>query len=488
MDKLGSYVHYRAINYMRYGTSIKNVANTGYISQKKIIMERLNKNYFQLKKEDLDKIRSLISGMIQASEYKLDNNGKIPDLETYYAFFEALFYETVESVDWRAVFELNTLYGELNRLPSPDLDAMKDINQLNSNITYLKRLVSILFSELQHGMVEAKEFIILGSQVIKQFQKMQNSLIKASSQKRGRGREKAQMQGQQIVIDNMPLFEPKLQDFWDYIKDHMGFIKEMYDIAQTMPHSYAHSEMIFDQIQHYLPSMAQDLLREELQQVKAFSKLKLNIPSNALKASQIRRKKINNIITKESIRKNEMIINLSWTDNQIVSLNFQDDVQKLMRPKPMNYTLNTTLSEVLSAADTNFINHFLNIFAGRRGRNSSKIILARTAMKEELKILSLYSLVKDQNKETNANVLVTIDPITSQPHVEELNQVILDMKESFNKLQVYMDGVNIDTSFKLLYNWYWGEFYNPNYPDAWRRINRLLADYHSRKLLIQMNT
>lgn len=495
MSAIGDYVHYRALNYIKYGTSIKGVYSK-YENQKQKIRTQF-KRQITLSKKDSDvwAVQALANDLLEMGNKQFFNPTQI-STETYYKMFKMLFANVVDTLFWDSEFsnigDLTALSLDFRR-SAPDLKYLQDIKNINETIAYLRKLNGLLLQEYASGIVEAEEFLKIGINFVKELYMIQRELTEFNQKSelaKGKG-----LQGlENRTGKRLGAINKNIHMHWDELSQYMEAILEMSAESVNMPMVYAKDVGTLEHATKLLPAMIEnnvkDMLTKATEGILEETNIKQKVRENKIKYSQ----EMQNITLQTIADDDNLVFNLQWKQNNFTRFRFQTtdafEDNKLFSGKGYQTELDL-LAMLESYTSIDYINHFLNIFATHLGTVPKRIRDYRKDMLEELHIIALYALMQSNNfnilkKDKHIDIIFFKDPKTKKVQAKSIYTILEEIYNNTDLVEVSMNNKPINNSFKLFSNRYWGDRQVPSYSDAWRRIVGLLADARQRKLSVAL--
>ena len=189
---------------------------------------------------------------------------------------------------------------------------------------------------------------------------------------------------------------------------------------------------------------------------------------------------IGNVLEKTSSSQGKIDVELQWDDKQIglSAKNIAIDPNKYQ----IHLVTGSSLLYMIQDRDTDFVNHFLNLFAkhGRPGAITGAFRTSKELMKDEMKLILFFKALTGANyKRKAANLFVVNDSTTGRVYVKSIEGLIDKVAEDINKyVGVTLNGTTFNTSIK--------QFNNPVLEDSKDRISALLMDVHARKVNVSL--
>lgn len=137
---------------------------------------------------------------------------------------------------------------------------------------------------------------------------------------------------------------------------------------------------------------------------------------------------------------------------------------------------------MLQDVDSEYVNHFLNIFASHKGHSSKSATVAsyRTAMLQDIKLILMYKAITgDVAGRKTANLFIVNDNRTGSVKVYAIDDLIDKIeKQPIDGIQ--LNGKTFNTSINLYNKW--------DNVSAMNRVSKLLADAHAKKVTASLST
>ena len=137
---------------------------------------------------------------------------------------------------------------------------------------------------------------------------------------------------------------------------------------------------------------------------------------------------------------------------------------------------------MLQDVDSEYVNHFLNIFAAHKGHSSKSASVAsyRMGILQDIKLVLMYKAITgDVAGRKTANLFIVNDSRTGAVKVYAIDDLIDKIeKQPIDGIQ--LNGKTFNTSINLYNKW--------DSVSAMNRVSKLLADAHSKKVSVSLST
>lgn len=187
---------------------------------------------------------------------------------------------------------------------------------------------------------------------------------------------------------------------------------------------------------------------------------------------------INGVLTTTHASQGKIDVTIDWQGQELnisaKNVNLEKDWIRLVTGSSLLY--------LLQDEDSQFVNHFLNIFAthGRKGSNQASLAAYRKTIIEDVKLILFYkALTGDTYGRKAANLLVVND--NRLGHVKVYSIATLIDRVARQPIKgVQFNGKTFNTSTNLKNTWH--------KESAQARISALLADAHAKKVNVSIST
>lgn len=449
MSAIGNYIHLHAINYLNHGIT-KNGAYVKYKSQKQKIMQKVKKNKAtSLTKKEQEDLSSVITSMMQ----KNSNNSYIQKAQQeVIKKMKELFDDALGEIDWET--------GDIKF----DIDKETSVGRASSSINVadmvkrIDKLENVLKKVAEEGRIGTSEAKKDLNNLKKAYLDAVNTIIKDK-----------QMRG---LPTTLTPYDASVR-----LGKYKEQLNNMISEWAAFPSVYLQKGTFFEHLIAYAPMVAQNEVNKIIGTVVGDQGEIVKIDKQRFDSKYITKQLAKDVFETTKFSQGKVDVQMTWNNKDInisaKNVNLKNRYVQLLS--------NSSLLNLLQEEDPNFINHALNILAShpRGEKGNLDIVAMRPEIIEELRLIILYkALTGDVNGRTSANLFVVNDNQTGKVKVHDIYDIINKSKDNLSR-SVAIKGMAV-SNFKA--------FRNQDIGDSRARISDLLADVHSRKISVGLNT
>lgn len=452
MSAIGNYIHYTAQGYLEHGTTKKGKF-TAYKSQKEAIRKKALANsrssLNSQEKEDLETtIESMMKPSKEGNEYITKARQQVENK------MKELFEDALGEIDWETgniSFKDNTKNYAVGQA--------KDAMNIEQMISKMDALENSLNKQIKDGMVGLSE-VKNSVQKLKQNYETVARMIVEDAKKSG-----------------IPIAKVEKKRLGEFRNELNKIIKE-YAALPAIP---LQKGTFFEHLIAQAPMVAYHSAEIEVGKVvgDAVENVKMDVSNFSDKYLT---KEFKNILETTHVSQGKIDVEMQWAGK---------DIKVSAKNVNLNHRYVTLLSNssllfLLSDEPAPFVNHALNILASHRAgekkdSSSSKSIVKgmRSSIIDELRLIIFYkALTGDVGGRRSANLFVVNDNKTGKVKVYDVHSLIDNANKNLTR-GIAVKGITKGMK-ELKNDW------NNGSPEA--RISGLLADVHSRKISVGLNT
>lgn len=455
MGAIGDYIHYTSKGYLEHGTT-QTGAFHGWVSQRPMILEKLKQNKASsLNAEEQKELEDLLTSFLKNEE----GNPNITKIQKeIQEKMNELFGDALQSID----FETGNVQAK--RDTSSSIGIAKNATNIEDIISRINKLESIIIEnaeklEIPKGM----------STQVRQLKSYYNKLAKELKVVK-------QANGQDAAT---ALLAERTKD----LREKKRLLNELISEYAPYPAVALQKGTFFEHLIAQAPRVAQNEAMNAIGEVIGDVTESVAFNKEAF-ASQFLTQQVDEILSKTSVSQGKIDVSLTWKE-------------KNLGISAKNYNLDRYYVHVLSGSsllymlqdlDSDFVNHFLNLYAahgkmeGQKnvGIDNSRLAAMKSGILQEIKLILLYKgLTGDTSGRSSANLFIIND--SSKGKVK-----VLDMYEIINRVGaqkikgIKLNDKTLDEKIKFRNDWDIG---SPQ-----QRISKLLLDVHARKVSVAIGT
>lgn len=464
-NKIGDYIHYSAGNYLREGTSEIGTFKAWKSQRESLIRENRNKLDPGLAQQDYQKISEALEAIM--------HNGNVPDSkeekarENIMKYLVDKFQDTLQDVDVET--------GKV-KLKNDNANVMGIARASSTNITAMLRkanqLEEILTRQIEsgeEGTTDAKMALI----TVLNLEKEWNSIADAVF---GTMRDSKVMN---VDTTQNPLLKKTLEE-------KKSALNQLISEFAAYPAIQLQQGDFFEAAVAQLPDLIDEVIDAEIKgDIRELVSFDSDSFISEMNGEEIS-KTFGDILERTSYSQGKIDVTFNWKG--------QDDIIKELNASVKNANFAKHYIHILSGSsllfmiqdiDTDFVNHFLNLFAKHKDKskvNGNTFTSLRAQMLEEMRLVLFYKALTGANyQRTNANLFIANDNQTGKVKVYGAHQLVQKAVDNISDLR----GIQINnktfneknTSFKN--DW--------SGASAAARISGLLADVHAAKVSASIN-
>lgn len=447
MSAIGNYIHYTSKGYLNHGVTIDGPFSA-YTSQKNIIMSKARQNSnSSLNKMEQKELAQVLKSMTQAGQNS--NNKFIQQAQNaVQQKMNELFGDALGEINWET--------GDIGFKTSRSSMVGKAYSAINEQdiINRIDRVEQILIEKMQDGIVGTSE---IRNQLKILKQNYQNTIkqIKADKEERGL---------------------PTTLTSGDISKGLGTYRNQLNDIIQewaAFPAVYLQKGTFFEHLIAQAPIVADHNARASVGQVIGDVVENVKINTDNFSEKYMTKQFQKDFIETTRVSQGKIDVQMNWRGKNLKisakNVNLGNRYVQLLS--------NSSLLNLLQDEPADFVNHALNILSTHKGPLGA-ISGMRAGMIEELRLIILYkALTGDVGQRKAANLFIANDNRTGEVKVHDVTSIL--NKASANISHGFaVKGIN--SGMKM--------FKNAEAASPAERISALLADVHSRKISVALNT
>ena len=451
MSAIGDYVHYSYAGYEAHGTSENGTFEAWKSQRGKLLKEAKNLSSSSLNPIERRQLEQLLMSMT--------SNADPTDAITQRARqnvidkMTELFDETLQEMDWstgdvKMHVDRNSVIGQAR-------DAKNIEDLLNRAI----KLEKIIEQEVKDG--QAPESILEQTTKIKDFYQQIKNKISAYKKKSE--------------------LSPSEYERW---KDDLGEQRKSLNklIAEyaAYPAVSLQKGTFFERTIEQIPLVAESLGIKAIAQVIGDDYENVMFDTSKFNYSLLTEDFTGDVLERTVVSQGKIDVQLQWNDKEIgiSAKNIAIDPNKYQ----IHLVTGSSLLYMIQDIDTDFINHFLNLFAkhGKPGAVTGSFRTSKELMKDEMKLILFFKALTGSNYGRKAaNLFVVNDSNTGRVYVKSIQELAEKVADNINNyVGVTFNGNTFNTSIK--------QFNNPFLDTPQKRISALLMDVHARKVSVSL--
>lgn len=442
MGAIGDYVHYSLNGYLEHGIT-KNQTFQSYKSQKDIIRKKAKSSAKQIKDVDLKKMEEAIMAIMRAEAE--DNSAVATARNNVSQYLNSLFTD-LQSYDF-ATGKFSLTGSKTSRVGQAR--SYYDVEDILKRLNKTEQAIMEAIKEGQVNEADIRERI---DNLKNYYAKVQNDINKFKTSK---GWQKS------LTVKQTQQLKEQRRELNKLIKEFAAY-----------PAVALQQGTFFEAVLDQLPLVAKEALTSEIRgdipEIVAMDKTKF--------ANQYITKDFGDLLERTSVSQGKVDVSVMWNETPVNISAKSVDLNNYY----IHLVTGSSLLYMIQDLNSNFVNHFLNIFAAHKG-SSSRLSQMKLAMAQEMKLILMYkALTGDNYKRTSANVFAVNDINTGKVRLFDMYTLI----DKVSKDQQGIMGIQLN---KKTFNE--NIKFNNSYaatPDE--RISRLLTDVHNRKVSVSINT
>jgi hypothetical protein len=463
MAGIGNYIHLTATGYLKKGNSKeKNSVFENYISQKNSIKTKVSELKTGLKPKDKDDLEKLLESLTKIDSNNNSNAAQKRAKLKIQRRMEKLFGESLEEINWSTGDIVSNKKGPKIGIAHSSVNVQDVVNRIE---------------RLHNALIKKAETDINANEALIQLEKIKAEYFDVLKKIQG------------VANDNEISFEKLPTDYSKSLSKFKDSLNELIKEWAAYPSVALQKGTFFETLIAYAPLAARNLAERQIGKVVG------DIPENV----SIRKENFDEKLTgsffnnlskdcseKTTVSQGKVDVEIKWRGKDLKisakNVNFNNKYIQLVS--------GTSLLNLLQDEPVDFVNHALNILSNHiddnmpfvREKNLSKM---RVEMQTEIRLIILYkALTGDIGKRTKANLFIINDNRTGNVKVFEIADIIDKVIQKAEKENFSVRGVSITGGFG--YNMQY--FKNEKASSSEARISSLLADVHSRKISVALNT
>lgn len=454
MGAIGDYIHYTSKGYLEHGTT-KRGAFQGWVSQRPLILEKLKQNKeSSLNSEEQRELEDILTGLLKNEQ----GNPNITKVQAeVQEKMEEIFGEALQSIDFE----------------TGDVKAKKSINSsvgIARNATNIEDLISRV-DRLESIIIKNTEKLEIPkgmSTQVKQLKSYYNNLAKELKKVK-------QANGQDAAT---ALLAERTKD----LREKKKLLNELISEYAAYPAVALQKGTFFEHLIAQAPKVAKNEAMNEIGKVIGDVTENVSFDKEAF-ASQFLTQQVDEVLSKTSVSQGKIDVSLEWKD-------------KNLGISAKNYNLDRYYVHVLSGSsllymlqdlDSDFVNHFLNLYAAhgklegqKVGADNARLATMKSGILPEIKLILLYKgLTGDTNGRSAANLFIINNSSKGKVKVLDMYKIISKAGAQMIK-GIKLNDKTLDEKIKFKNDWEEG---SPQ-----QRISKLLLDVHARKVSVAIGT
>lgn len=455
MGAIGDYIHYTSKGYLEHGTT-QTGAFHGWVSQRPMILEKLKQNKASsLNSEEQRELEDILTSFLKNEE----GNPNITKVqEEVQEKMNELFGDTLQSID----FETGNVQAK--RDTSSSVGIARNATNIEDIVPRINKLESIIIKnaeklEIPKGM----------STQVRQLKSYYNRLAKEL-------RTVKQANGQDAAT---ALLAERTKD----LREKKRLLNELISEYAAYPAVALQKGTFFEHLIAQAPKVAQNEAMNAIGEVIGDVTESVAFNKEAF-ASQFLTQQVDEVLSKTSVSQGKIDVSLTWKE-------------KNLGISAKNYNLDRYYVHVLSGSsllymlqdlDSDFVNHFLNLYAahGKRegqknvGIDNAQLAAMKSSILPEIKLILLYKgLTGDTNGRSSANLFIINDSSKGKVKVLDMYKIISKVEAQAIK-GIKLNDKTLNEKIKFRNDWDLG---SPQ-----QRISKLLLDVHARKVSVAIGT
>lgn len=457
MSAIGNYVHYNWSNYLKSGTS--RTRRKGYnrfdawYSQKDDIMnraEQISNTAFQEGSKELQDLEDALNALMVPMKDAPANIAKIQqkvDKWMYKEFDDAL--QKIDHETGNVVFK-NPEQDHIGVMKKDDMeDIVNRVNRLETELLrqakekYIPKDILITVKELKEVYEEAYE------KMLSMQQEMGISSGAAFTK---------------VFTKNLKFFREALNEM---IIEYAGY-----------PDIWNQKGRLFEKLITYAPKVLDDSADAAIGKIIGDVTGTVGFDIGAFDQYYASHENINGVLMTTHASMGKIDVTMEWQGKQLnisaKNVNLDNYWVRMLSGSSLLY--------MLQDEDTQFVNHFLNIFAthGKKGMDRTSLTAYRKEMLEEVKLILLYKAITgDTYGRQSANLFILNDNRTGTVKVYSIVGLLNKISKPPIK-GIQLNGKTFSASTSLKNTW--------SKVSAQERISALLADAHAKKVNVSVST
>lgn len=439
---IGDYIHFSRDNYLQHGVT-EDGSFKMWESAVDDVKKKARKNSVSLTDKDLQTIEQALEGILK-SDIKDDTPQAVAKQEVL-RVLEEKFKDTLQNVDDKTgnvtLKDASSVLGKA-RSSTNIANLVKRVNQLEQ----------IIIDQARQGSIDAKNALI----EVKSLQSFYDSVASQINQYKKRNK---------IKITEDPRLYKDLQAKKTSLNN---LIKEF----AAYPAMELQKGEFFENMAACLPKVCENVVATH---IKAIDREKVSYDTEKF-APQFITKSFGEMLEKTSMTQGKIDVEITWRGD--------DGLEQLLGASLKNANLGNYYVHVVTGSsllfmiqdlDTNFVNHFLNLFAKHKGKDSSIFMDYKKQMVEEMRLVLFYKgLTGDNYQRTSANTFIVNDNRTGKVKAYRTQDLVDKAIENIDTLRgIQLNGKTFNEKISFVNNW-------SSTPDI--RISSLLAQVQAAKV------
>ena len=439
---IGDYIHYSRDGYLQHGTT-ENGNFQMWESAIDSVKKRARKSNVTLSEQDLQKIESALEGILKSKIQ--DNTPQAKAKQEVIRILEQKFKDSLQNLD-------DTTGNVTLKDASSVLGKARSSTNIANLVKRVNNLEQIIIEQAQQGSMNASNALA----EVKSLQSFYDSIATQINQFKKRNK---------IKITEDPRLHKDLQAKKNSLNN---LIKEF----AAYPAMELQKGEFFENLVAALPKVCENVVATYIQ---AIDREKVSYNKDNF-ASQFMTKNFGDMLEKTSLTQGKIDVEITWQGD--------DGLEQLLGASIKNANLGNYYVHVVTGSsllfmiqdlDKDFVNHFLNLFAQHKGKNTKTFMDYKQQMVEEMRLVLFYKgLTGDNYQRTSANMFIVNDNRTGKVRAYKAQDLIDKAAENIETLRgVQINGKTFNEKISFVNNW-------SATPDI--RISNLLAQVQAAKV------
>ena len=348
MGAIGDYVHYSLNGYLEHGIT-KNQTFQSYKSQKDIIRKKAKSSAKQIKDVDLKKMEEAIMAIMRAEAE--DNSAVATARNNVSQYLNSLFTD-LQSYDF-ATGKFSLTGSKTSRVGQAR--SYYDVEDILKRLNKTEQAIMEAIKEGQVNEADIRERI---DNLKNYYAKVQNDINKFKTSK---GWQKS------LTVKQTQQLKEQRRELNKLIKEFAAY-----------PAVALQQGTFFEAVLDQLPLVAKEALTSEIRgdipEIVAMDKTKF--------ANQYITKDFGDLLERTSVSQGKVDVSVMWDETPVNISAKSVDLNNYY----IHLVTGSSLLYMIQDLNSNFVNHFLNIFAAHKG-SSSRLSQMKLAMAQEIKLI-----------------------------------------------------------------------------------------------------
>lgn len=442
MSAIGDYIHFSRQNYLAHGTTQDGNFEM-WKSAVEDVKKRVAKSAVTISDGDSEKIAQALEGILK-SNIK-DDSAEAQAKREIERILTEKYQDALQNVDYST-----------GNVTTKDKNSVIGQARSSTNITNLltraNRLEEIISSKASKGAINAKEALVQ----VQELQKFYDHMATEINRYKKRNK---------IQITEDPRLHKDLQAKKASLNK---LIKEFAAFPATELQKGDFFEIAVAQLSEVCENVIASVIKGELREKVEYNR--------AAFEEKYLTKNFGDMLEKTSVSQGKVDVEIWWKG--------QDQISQLLEASIKNADFSRYYIHVLSGSsllfmiqdlDTDFVNHFLNLFAKHKGKDSNDFMNLKQQMAEEMRLVLLYKgLTGDNYQRESANLFIVNDNNTGKVRVYKMQDLVDRAVENIKVLKgIQINGKTLNEKISFVNNW-------SETPDI--RISSLLAQVQAAKV------